>query len=126
MKNALKGALLSALVFPGVGQLAQKRYRPALVLLLGSLAALAVVVVITVRQAQTVLAHLAAAGGTPDLAAISAAAAQVAPGGDQRLIDVAILVLVGCWIVGVFDAILGGRRMDRKEKSKRSDSPSDG
>lgn len=123
MKNALKGALLSGLVFPGVGQLAQKRYRPAVALLLTSFVGLMVIVVIVVRQVQAVLDQLAAAGGTPDLAAISAAAARVAPGGGQWLINAAGLLMVVCWIVGIFDAIRGGRKMDRQAASENSGTP---
>lgn len=114
IKNALKGALLSGLVLPGLGQLAQKRYRAAAALLLSSLVGLVVMIMVAVRQVRAVLDRLAAAGGHADLKSISAAAARVAPGAERWLFDASLLLMMGVWVVGVFDAIRGGRRMDRQ------------
>ena len=55
MNNALKGALFSGLVFPGLGQIMLKHYKRGAVLTLAITAALLAILIKTVQQAVTIL-----------------------------------------------------------------------
>jgi hypothetical protein len=114
MKNSLKGALLSGLIFPGLGQIALKRYPRGIVLMLLVTAALVVMIVEAVQQAYAVLESIEAGGGTPDAEAIRQAAEQAAAASDSVLIPVMGLLIVVCWVVGIIDAYRIGRQKDRE------------
>ena len=58
MNNALKGALLSGLVFPGLGQVNLKHYKRGIALMLIVSISLLVIVVKAVLQALTILSYL--------------------------------------------------------------------
>lgn len=114
MKNALKGALLSGLVFPGLGQLALKRYPRGFALLLTVLAALCVMIATAVQQAHAILDRIETAGGLPDNDTITQAATQAAAASDSPVITAVTLLIVVCWIVGIIDAYRIGKQMDLK------------
>jgi hypothetical protein len=114
---ALKGILLSALVFPGLGHLALKRTRRGFVLVLVVLAALTLIVMAALRQARVILANIEQAGGMVDLGTVSQAASQASTAADGWVPGAAALVLVGCWLFGVLDAWRIGRTMDLQKRS---------
>ena len=117
MDNALKGVLLSALVFPGLGQLVLKHTRRGIVLMLVVTAALAVIVTIAVRQALVILEDIERSGSALDPATVAQAASQASAAASGWLPAVATLVLVGCWVFAVLDAWRIGRHMDREPDS---------
>ena len=112
MKNALKGALLSGLVFPGLGQLALKRYPRGFALMLTVMAALYVMVVTAVQQAYAILDRIETEGGSPDIDAITLAAEQTAAASGNQVITAVSLLIVGCWIFGIIDAYRIGKQKD--------------
>ena len=112
MTNALKGALLSALVFPGLGQVVLKSYKRGLFLILTVLTGLLVIVVIAVQQALTVLKKIESEGGIIDLNTISNAAAQASvPSGGSMMMIFSLLILMS-WIVATVDAYRIGKKKD--------------
>jgi hypothetical protein len=112
MKNSMKGALLSGLVFPGLGQIALKHYWRGFALVLAVMAGLYIMIVTAVQQAYVILDTLEAEGGMPDSDTISQAAAQAATASDSPMITgVSVLILV-CWIVGIIDAWRIGKQKD--------------
>ena len=66
MANAIKGLLLSALVFPGLGQIALRRYQRGVVLMLATLAGLVVIVAKAAREAGRILDTIESEGGVID------------------------------------------------------------
>lgn len=118
MENALKGLLLSALVFPGLGHLVLKRTRRALVLMLVVVAALAVMATAALRQARIILENIEQAGGAVDVVTISQAAAQASSASGGWLPGAATLVLVFCWLFGAVDAWRIGRRIDQRRQNR--------
>jgi hypothetical protein len=112
MKNSLKGALLSGLVFPGLGQLVLKHYRRGFSLMLIVMAGLFVIIKITVGQAYAILEKIEAEGGTPDMETVTQAAAQAATPSDSLIINLVTLLIVLCWLVGIIDAYRIGKRRD--------------
>ena len=113
MKNSVKGALLSGLLFPGLGQIVLKHYARGIALMLVVMAALYVMVVTAIQQAYAILDSIEADGGVPDSDAISQAAAQAAAASDSPVIGVASLLIIVCWIVGIIDAYRIGKQQDQ-------------
>lgn len=109
MRKAIKGVLLSGLVFPGVGQLALGQRRRGWALLLIALASLGVVVAEMVRQVNASLAQL----DLHQLGDPNAIASRVEQSGGSTLNSLALLVLGLCWLLSVLDAYVLGRRLDQ-------------
>jgi hypothetical protein len=118
MKNSMKGALLSGLVFPGLGQIALKRYWRGFALILVVLTGLYIMIATAVQQAYTILDSIEAEGGMPDSDTISQAAAQAAAASDSPMITAVSVLLLVCWIVGIIDAWRIGKRKDLEEQSR--------
>src|SRR5512147_1488959 len=112
MKNSLKGALLSGLVFPGLGQIALKRYQRGFALMLVVMAGLYVMIVTAVQQAYAILDSIETEGGLPDTDTITQVAAQAATSSDSLVITAVSLLLMVCWIVGIIDAYRIGKQKD--------------
>jgi hypothetical protein len=110
--QSTKGALLSGLVFPGVGQIALKCFVRGIVFVLAVCAGMVVLVIGGVQQALAILGPLLADDGGIDLdrIAVAAAAAAETPGG--AVMRCALLWIVTCWIVATIDAYRIGKQMD--------------
>jgi TM2 domain-containing membrane protein YozV len=112
MKNSMKGALLSGLVFPGLGQIALKRYSRGFALMLTVMAGLYVMIVTAVQQAYDILDSIETEDAVPDSDTISQAAVQAAAASDSPFITVVSLLIIACWIVGIIDAYRIGKQKD--------------
>ena len=117
MKNSLKGALLSGLVFPGLGQVALQRYWRGFALMLAVMAGLYIMIVTALQQAYAILDNIEAEGGMPDSDTISQAAAQAAAASGSPMITAVSVLIVICWIVGIIDAYRIGKQKDLEEQS---------
>jgi len=118
MNLSLKAAVLTGLVFPGLGQLVLRQYRRAAVLAVAFSAVLIAIVVNVSRRAMTLLDQLLWNGGFIDMGKITETASRAADSSDDPILRLLFLALVACWIVGVADAFWGGRKQDRAEGSK--------
>jgi hypothetical protein len=112
MKNSMKGALLSGLVFPGLGQIALKHYWRGGALILAVMAGLYIMIATAVQQAYAILDTIEAEGGMPDSNTISQAAAQAAAASDSPMITAVSVLIIVCWIVGIIDAYRIGKQKD--------------
>ena len=115
MKTSIKAALLSALVFPGLGQMHLKRYVRGLIPMVLVLTGLGVLIVQATVGALQVLdkIQIQLQGGTVDMNAVSNLAAGSSTHGDpySSLISLGI---AGCWVFSVIDAYLLGKEKDRR------------
>jgi hypothetical protein len=112
MNNSLKGALLSGLVFPGLGQVVLKHYKRGAVLILAVSASLLVILIKAVQQAFTILEKIESEGDAINLSAISKAATQASTTSESLIFKLLSLLIIFCWIIGVVDAYRIGRRKD--------------
>lgn len=126
MSNSLKAALLSGLVFPGLGQVVLKRYRRGVVLMLIVLACLSVVVAKALQRAFAILKQIELAGGAIDMDAILNAATQSSTTSDSLVFNYVSLLIIVCWIFGVVDAYRIGKKRDLEEQSAGQGSNSKG
>ncbi len=107
MSNAWKGALWSAFVFPGVGQIVLKHYRRGIVLLLVCSAGLLAFVTEAMRQATAIVDKMLSEGGNIDEKAI-----EKASGSESLPLHLLGWLMIGCWIFGIVDAYRIGRKKD--------------
>lgn len=115
MKNSLKGALLSGLVFPGLGQVVLKHHKRGFALMLTVLVALVAVVVKASQQAVAIIERIQSEGGGIDMSTISNAATQASTTSASLIINLLLLLIMVCWVIGVVDAYRIGRKNDMAE-----------
>lgn len=116
MKHATKAALWSGLVFPGLGHLYLKRYTRAALLFGGTAWTLYFIVARTVETALAVTEKLRSGDVPPDLETITRLVSQQSAGSEQAM-NIATLVLVALWLVGIVDAYRQGRAHDMADDS---------
>jgi hypothetical protein len=108
MNPALKAALMSALVFPGAGQLYLKRAGRACVFWLPTVLAAVYFAKQVYARAQAIADQVLAGTLALDPTLIAARLERDAPA--STLMNVAIGVMLVCWVASIIDAWLLGRR----------------
>ena len=126
MNNSLKGAFLSGLVFPGLGQVVLKHYKRGAVIMLTVLVSLSVIIIEAVQKAFTILEKIELDGGTIDMNTISNAATHASTTSDSLIFSFALLLIIFCWIIGVVDAFRIGKKKDIEQQSTNQVSNSKG
>lgn len=113
----MKGAVLSGLVLPGLGQLVLKHYLRGGVLVLACLACLALLVAQAVEQAQAIIGRLDPLNVAIDPSALMAEVSRGAGTADPSagLASWALLII---WLGGTIDAYLLGRKEDLRERAE--------
>ena len=117
MNNSLRAALLSGLVFPGLGQVILKHRKRGIALMLAVLVGLLVIVVKAVQQALTILEKIDLESGLIDMNTIHNAAIQASTSFYSPIFKLVVLFIILCWFFGVADAYRIGKRTDIKEQS---------
>lgn len=113
MKTSIKAALLSALIFPGLGEMYLKRYFRGLIPMVLVLTGLGVLIAQATAGALQILDKIQLQGGTVDMNAISNLAAASATHGDS-FSSIIWLGIAGCWVFAVIDAYRLGKEKDRR------------
>jgi TM2 domain-containing membrane protein YozV len=108
MSRAIKAALLSALIFPGLGQMYLKRYVRGLIPMALTLTGLGVMIVQATVRALGELEKMQIQGGLIDLNAVANRAAAPSASGDWYA-PLIVPLIVGCWLFSVIDAYGLGR-----------------
>lgn len=116
MNNSLKGALLSGLVFPGLGQVVLRHYRRGVAFILAVSIILLVIVVKAVQQAFTLLEKIEAEGGVLSLNTIMNAAAQAPIPSESLTSKLLLFLLIFIWIIAVIDAYRVGKKKDKEDR----------
>ena len=117
MKNSIRGAFLSGVVFPGLGQVILRHYKRGAVIMFTVLVSLSVVIVIAVQHALAILEKIGSEGGTISMSTISNAATQASTTSGSLTFNLVLLLLILCWIIGVVDAFRIGKKKDIEEGS---------
>jgi hypothetical protein len=104
MSKSLKAALLSALVFPGIGHFSLKK--PLQGSLLSGIAIVCLYFLLTavVDIAQRLSVKIQSGEVPFDVTKISELVSQQLAGSDSQLVNIPSLLLVICWVVGVIDS----------------------
>jgi len=116
MNYSLKGAFLSGLVFPGLGQVVLKHYKRGIAMMLVVLAGLSIVVSEATEQAFTILEKVESQGGAIDMKTISNAATQASTTFGSLTFNCAFSLMILCWVIAVVDAYRIGRKKDLEQQ----------
>jgi len=103
MKTAIKAALLSGFVFPGLGQIYLKRYKRGLTILILVLLALGIIIGTVTVSALESLKAIESGGGIADMQTISNLARIDSVHSGINLNFILLFVLC-CWLFSVVDA----------------------
>ncbi len=104
MMRSTKAALLSGLVFPGIGHMALKQYLRGSVLMLAALIAVSTIVTAAVKRALTVVDHINSGEIPIETRAITEAIANSTSGSDSLIVNVSVIILGVCWLIGIIDS----------------------
>lgn len=110
MKTENKALLLSALVLPGLGQIALRRYKTGIAIIILVVISLYRMMSIAMQQANAMVNQLMAQGQTLDMQAIADAAGQSAASGANSAYNFYMWTIIICWIVSIVDVWLRGRK----------------
>lgn len=119
MKNSVKAALLSGLIFPGLGQLKLKHRARGITLMFIVLASLLVIVIRSVQQALAVLENIELVDGEIDIGSILNSVTQESTTFDSLILHLASSLIILCWVIGVIDAYRLGKRRDLEEQKSQ-------
>lgn len=112
MKKSTKAALLSGLIFPGIGHVVLKKYGRGAVLIVGALAAASVMFNIAARQAQIIVDQMVSGELPPDAGSILETVANASGGANGQSANLALIVLGVCWLIGIVDSWRIGRALE--------------
>lgn len=125
MNNSLKGAFLSGLVFPGLGQLALKHYKRGAVIIIAVLISLSIVVAEAVQKALAILGEVQIEGGEISISSISEAASRASTTSGSLVFNLALSLVILLWIIGAVDAYRIGKKKDIEKGSTTQASNDD-
>jgi TM2 domain-containing membrane protein YozV len=114
---SLKGTLLSGLVFPGLGQIFLKHHKRGIALILTVSLSMLVIILKSVQLSLDMLEQIMFKGGVINMRTISDTANEALRSSDSLIFKFSFLLIVLCWIVGILDAYITGRKKDIKEHS---------
>ena len=114
MRTSVKAALLSGLVFPGLGHLVVRKAGLGVLLIVASLAALSVPGVIAYRQASTVADQIMSGQVPLDETSISEAISASGNETDTLEGNISLAVLAMCWLFGITDSYRHGAALDKQ------------
>ena len=104
MKRSSKAALLSGLIFPGIGHIVLEKYLRGSVLILFALVALSVIVNRIYQRALTIVDRINSGDIPVDTGAIAEMVSNSTSGADSFIENIAVIVLGACWLIGVIDS----------------------
>ena len=104
MKKSSKAALLSGLVFPGIGHIVLKQYLRGSVLMLFALAALSVIVTRVFQRALTIVDRINSGDIPVDTGAIAEMVSNSTSGAGSFIENTAVIVFGACWLIGIIDS----------------------
>jgi len=117
MNNAFKGALLSGLILPGLGQIALKHYIRGGVIILAVLAGMTVFVAKAGERALAILEKIELEGSVISIDTILDATQQASANSGNLTLNLLFLLIGFCWIAGTVDAYIIGRKKDIEQRS---------
>lgn len=113
MKKSIKSALLSGLVFPGIGHLLLKDYRRGSTLIVIALTATSVIVAVVVRQALAIIDQISLDDLPIDAESVVAMASNTTSDSASVIVNLSAIVLGLCWLFGIIDSYKLGAKQDQ-------------
>ena len=118
MRKSIKAALLSALVFPGAGHFFLRRYITGTVLAGAACASLYLLISKTVERALQITEKIQLGEVPPDVAVITELVLKQPTGTEAQLLNIASIVLIISWLIGIVDSYKVGRAQGKGPETK--------
>src|SRR5215467_7742666 len=115
MGYSIKAALLSGLVFPGVGHLYLRRWLRGLLLAAAAAAVSWFLVSVAVNSAMDIAGKIEGGDVPANAEAISAMVSKASQD-NERSTDIATTILLALWAIGIVDSYREGRARDKAKK----------
>jgi len=104
MTKSTKVALLSGLIFPGIGHIVLKHYLRGSILMLSALVAFSVIVTRVFQRALTIVDRIDSGDIPLETGAIAEVVSNSTSGADSLIESTAVIVLGACWLIGIIDS----------------------
>ena len=104
MTPAVKAALLSGLIFPGIGQLTLGAIKRGWLIIITTLVSLLTLIYLAVQEARLILDKLQQNNQLIDMQAIRQAAAQSSGFSDNAFMNSLLIIVILCWLFSIVDA----------------------
>lgn len=101
-----KALFLSALVFPGAGQLYLQRYKSGVVLLVTIIMCIFTMVASVLNTAMSAMQEIQISGGIVDMSQISRIATETAENASNNGFTLALILIIACWLYSIVDVVL--------------------
>ena len=118
MNKSTKAALLSALVFPGMGHFYLNKPVVGAFILGISFIPLYAVLTKAITQAQQIAEKIVSGDAQADMASIAEMLANQSTHADTQIMNMAVIVFIIIWLIAIADAYRHGRRQDTSQRSK--------
>ncbi|MGB5671974.1 MAG: hypothetical protein WBM71_15640 [Sedimenticolaceae bacterium] len=113
MSRSTKAALLSALVFPGLGHFYLKRHVTGAILVTVALAALYLLISSAADTAMQITEQIQHGNVPLDVSALTKLIEQQPTGGEAQFMNAASTALLVSWLIGIVDSFRVGHAMDK-------------
>ena len=104
MTRSIKAALLSGLIFPGIGHMVLKQYLRGSILILFTLIALSVIVTVAVRRALSIVDSINGGEIPVESGTITELVSNSISSADNLIVNISLIVVGAFWVVGIIDA----------------------
>ena len=112
MTKSTKAALLSGLVFPGIGHIVLKQTLRGSILALVALLAMSAMLKVAFQRAQTIVDRIVSGEILPESGAISELVVNSSNDSDGLMPSISVIVFVACWIIGIIDSYRVGMALE--------------
>jgi hypothetical protein len=113
VKKSVKAALFSGLIFPGLGHMALKQYLRGSILMLPALVSLSVIVTVAARRALAIVDSINSGEIPVEKGAITELVSNSAGSAGNLTMDIALIVIVACWLIGIVDSYRLGKIQEK-------------
>ena len=104
MTRSTKAALLSGLVFPGIGHMVLKQYLRGSALIISALIASSIIVTVVIQRALTIVDRINSGDIPVETGAIAEMVSNSTNGADSLIENISVIVLGACWLIGIIDS----------------------
>jgi len=117
MTKPTKAALLSGLIFPGIGHVFLKHYLRGAILMLPALVALSAIIKVAFQQAQAIVDRVVSGEVPLETVAISKLVAESPNDSDSLMSSISVFVFVACWLIGIIDSYRIGAALEKQNSA---------
>jgi hypothetical protein len=104
MTKSTKAALLSGLIFPGIGHIVLRQYLRGSILALVSLLAMSAMVKVASQRAQAIVDRVVGGEIPLETGAISELVVNSSNDSDSLIPSISVIVFFACWLFGIIDS----------------------